>query len=40
MKIETKILNEVNSRLAKELQYRMIKLGEKEDINLEETEQS
>ena len=40
MKIETKILNETNSRLAKELQYRMIKLGEKEDIDLEDIGQS
>jgi hypothetical protein len=38
MKIETKYLNEVNSRLAKELHLRMMKLGEKNEINIENIE--
>jgi len=35
MKIEVKYLNDINSRLAKELHIRMLKLGEKNEINIE-----
>jgi hypothetical protein len=37
MKKETQILNDINVRLAKELQFRMIKLGENQEIGLEKT---